>query len=1199
MILGKIFRLEFTYQLRQASNWLYFLIVAGLAFLFIVANYLYDAHEGYFLLNAPIVIASVAVLCCMCWLLVGGAVAGDAGTRDVQTRMYSLTYTAPAGKAVYLGGRFLAAFSLNALLLLAIPAGLLAAIYLTGVEAALLGPFRATAYVGTYFCFVLPNAFFATAIQFSLAALTRRALASYLGGVLLFFTAYLVGLYVTEVMKMPGLATLIDPIGFTPVMNLQQVWTPIERNTRQVGLEGMLLANRFLWLGISLGMLTFTYFRFQFAQPAAGKRQQKALGSTAAGPSPAWTHWETREALPKVPGSFGRATQGSQLRLVTRKSFLQLARSPVGIPLLGLIAALTFLVLPNNMEHLDVPMWPNTGYLLTFLTAPLTQAGTRWVIITILTIFYAGELLWREREAGLGDMAGAAPVPEWILFLGKFLGLSLVLMGWTALLMAAGVFAQLDMGGEAPEIGLYLQTLFGLQLTDTLLFALLALVVHVLVNQKYVGHLAALLLYGFITNAASLGIEHKLLIFGADPGWSYSDMRGFEPHLGPWLWFKLYWVAWALLLALAAKLFWVRGRDAGSRARLRLAQKRLGRTTARVAVAAAGLLFATGGFIFYNTNVLNDYTTPSDAAAWRARYEQRYGRYKGIPQPRLAKTSLHVELYPRQQQLAMRGTYLLVNSHPVALDSIHVHTAAGVATEAVRFDRKATPVRSDEEFGYYTYVLEKPLRPGDSLRLGFSVRSGQRGFSNSGASAAVVANGTYFRNYHWLPAIGYQTFLELTHAGERQMHGLSPRPEMPSLYDASARQELFWDQQTAFEAVVGTDEDQRAVAPGALGQTWKKDGRAYFRYVANAPLRNEYAFFSARYAVHEKQWQDVAIQVIHHPEHTAHVARTARSMTASLDYYSRQFGPYPYNHLRFVEHPAPGSGLHASAMNISYLEGFSYFRPEADARNLDFPFAVAAHEVAHQWWGNQLQYAHVEGAGLLSESLAWYSAFGVVEETFGREHLQRLLAVMQTAYETPRTPADVPLLRAHNDYHNYRKGPLALYALSQYIGREGVNTALRRLLGKHGAQTTALPTSLDLYRELQHITPDSLHYLLRDLFEANTFWELEAGQATARRTRAEGWEVTLAVQARKMVVDSAGTQTRIPLDDWIEIGVYGPAAEDGEPGPLLYLQKHRIRSNRQLVTVTVPQKPAKAGVDPRHLLVDWQMSDNTKAVHTE
>ncbi|WP_237144725.1 M1 family aminopeptidase [Pontibacter pamirensis] len=1191
--------MEFTYQLRQVSNWLYFVIVAVLAFLFIIANYIHDAREGYFLVNAPIVIATCTVLSCVFWLLFGGAVAGDAGTRDVQTRMHSLTYTAPVSKAEYLGGRFLAAFSLNALLLLSIPVGLLVAMYLTGVEAELLAPFRAAAYINPYLYFVLPNAFFATALQFSMATLSRRTMASYGVGILLFIIAYFVGQVVSEILNMPDLATLIDPVGFTPVLNMQEVWTPIERNARLVDLEGMLLMNRFLWLGISLGMLTFTYFRFQFTQPDAGKQQQKAVQGATAVPPLEWLKWETRQALPKVNGSFDTTTHLSQLRFITWKSFLQLVRSRTGLILLCIIAALTFLVVPNNMKHLGVPMLPNTGYLLSFITTPLTHAGTAWLVITLLTIFWAGELIWREREAGLGDLAGATPVPEWVLFLGKFLGLSLILIVWTALLMTAGVLAQLSMGGAVREPGLFVQTLFGLQLIDNLLFAMLALVVHVLVNQKYLGHLVALLAYGFITHAASLGIEHKLLIFGADTGWSYSDMRGFEPHLGPWLWFKLYWVAWALLLGVMAKLLWVRGRDAGIGARLRQAKKRFNRTTALATVVVAGLLFTTGGFIFYNTNVLNDYNSASDMSVWKAGYEQLYSRYKDTPQPRLAKTSLHVEMYPRQQKVEMRGTYLLVNRHTAAIDSIHVHAAAGVETSDIQFNRTAVPVLSDGKFGYYMYVLEKPLQPGDSLRLSFRVESSQHGFLNSGANASVVANGTYFRNYHWLPAIGYQTVFELKGAIERQTHGLSPRPEMPSLYDVTARQELFWDQETAFEAVVGTDENQRAVAPGKLQQTWEKGGRAYFRYATNAPLRNEYAFFSARYAVYEKQWQDVEIQIIHHPEHTANVDRTAKSIAASLDYFSKHFGPYPYDHISFVEHPGPGSGLHASAINISYLEGFSYFHPEADERNLDFAYAVAAHEVAHQWWGNQLQYAHVEGAGLLSESLAWYSAFGVVEETFGQEHLQRLLGVMRTAYETPRTRADVPLLRAHNEYHNYRKGPFALYALSQYMGREQVNTALQQFLRKHRAKTTDLPTSLDLYQELQQVTPDSLHYLLHDLFEANTFWELEAEQVTAKPTKADKWEVTLAIQARKVVVDSMGVETLISLDDWIEIGVYGPAAEDGKPGKILYLQKHRISSNDQLITVTVPQKPAKAGIDPRHLLIDWKMSDSTEEVELE
>ena len=72
--------------------------------------------------------------------------------------------------------------------------------------------------------------------------------------------------------------------------------------------------------------------------------------------------------------------------------------------------------------------------------------------------------------------------------------------------------------------------------------------------------------------------------------------------------------------------------------------------------------------------------------------------------------------------------------------------------------------------------------------------------------------------------------------------------------------------------------------------------------------------------------------------------------------------------------------------------------------------------------------------------------------------------------------------------------------MREYIGKDRVDDALRSLLKKHGSGAPPLPTSLDLYRELQAVTPDSFQYLLHDLFEKNTFWELETERATAKQT---------------------------------------------------------------------------------------------------
>ena len=57
-------------------------------------------------------------------------------------------------------------------------------------------------------------------------------------------------------------------------------------------------------------------------------------------------------------------------------------------------------------------------------------------------------------------------------------------------------------------------------------------------------------------------------------------------------------------------------------------------------------------------------------------------------------------------------------------------------------------------------------------------------------------------------------------------------------------------------------------------------------------------------------------------------------------------------------------------------------------------------------------------------------------------------------------------------YAAYRKGPFAMYALKEYVGEERVNQALRSLLAKHSGATPPLPTTLDLYAELQAVTPE-------------------------------------------------------------------------------------------------------------------------------
>src|SRR5262245_12545424 len=217
----EIFRFEFMYQARHIRTWLYF------AVLFVVA---YQLRGG--VVNSPFAIAQETVLTDLLWVLMAPAVAGSAAARDVQTRMDPLVYTAPISKADYLGGRFLAAFVLNALLLLAVPLGMLATLLFTGKEPEVVDPFRLAVYLSSYGLLALPTAFSFTAVQFSLAALKRRAVVSYLGSVLFFVATGAAAGVVTNVLHIPTLGKLLDPtVRLNVLVLMADTFTPLEMNT--------------------------------------------------------------------------------------------------------------------------------------------------------------------------------------------------------------------------------------------------------------------------------------------------------------------------------------------------------------------------------------------------------------------------------------------------------------------------------------------------------------------------------------------------------------------------------------------------------------------------------------------------------------------------------------------------------------------------------------------------------------------------------------------------------------------------------------------------------------------------------------------------------------------------------------------------------------------------------------------------------
>lgn len=1194
----EIAKFEITHRLRQISTWIYFVIFVVLAVMVTTGTLVDEARRaGDLVANGPASIAVATIILGWLGLVVTAGLFTDAALRDVDSGMQPLFAATPVRKIEYLGGRFVGALAVNALVLSAIPLGLMLAAGEWLVDPELLGPFNSVAYIQPFFLFLLPNLLLAAALTFGVAALTRRSLPAYGALALLFLASMVTEEVLADGMGRGVLAAVVEPFGFTAVSELWQFWTPFEKNTRLIVPEGALLWNRLLWPAVAVGILAVTVWRFRLAHHTLGERRGRRRGDSGGAQGPA-VH------VPHVRRSFGARTLVRQTLAITRRSLRELL---VGRESLIIVAALLIFILTYGPAVLGddygTPYWPVTG-----LVARLFSTFLVGVAVALLIAFYAGELVWGERDARMSDITDAAPLRHWVPFAGKFIALGMMLVLLQLVMMLAGMILQAITGHFDFQPGLYARILFGIDLPGYLIFAALAMFVHVLVNQKAIGHVVVILAYVFTVFSSRLGITRRLLVYGTNPGWVYSDVSGFGPFLEPYYWFTVYWAGWALLLAVLANLFWVHGREGGILQRLRLVKSRFTRPAAFAAAAAAILIAATGSFIFYNTEILNEPVSAERSARRSAEYERRYAKYGNVPQPHVTRTRLHVEIFPSRREVEVRGTYTLVNDTNTPVDAVHLFLNPEVETRALSFDRTSRVAIADQELGHHTYALQRPLRPGESLDMMFDVRFAARGFRDRGINTSVVGNGTYFdhtggrspNHRRWLPVIGYQSERELSGAVARREQGLDPRAQARPADDPDGLRDTTGRETIHLETIIGTAEDQTAVAPGTLRRSWTENGRRYFHYATETPMRNSFAILSAKYAVHRTQWNDVPIEIYHHPGHTFTIQRIARSLKDSLAYYTENFGPYPYPQIRVVEFPRYANLAHAYGGLISFAEGMGFLSRVDEKDNFDTPYAVISHEVAHQWWGQQVVPAPVEGAPVVTEVLAQYSTLMVLEKTYGREMPERFLRRMRIEYLNRRgTPShpEVPLLKATTHPNLvYRKGPMVMYALREAIGEERVNRALRRLVEKHGHHGPPFTTSHDLYRELREVTPDELQPLLADLFEDITLWNLRATEARAEPIGGGAYRVTLQVEAKKLKADGVGRETEVPMHDWIEIGVFSPAENANGRGEPLYLERHWIGSGAQTITVTVPELPARAGIDPHLRLIDRNIEDNVTKI---
>jgi len=1196
---------ELRARLGLLSTWLYFTLYGLLAGLWMAAaggaiagaSVSFGSEKVF--INSPFALAQAITILGFMGVTIVAAMMGRAVQQDFEHGTFHFFFTAPIKKRDYFFGRFIGAYLTLCLVFIGIALGLVVGSHWPGVDTAHVAPFSATALLKPYLFILMPNLLWLGGVFFVLAALTRQIAPVYIAGVVV-LVGYLLGFNLLQDIENKTLAGLIDPIGSVPISILTRYWSVAEKNTQQLPLSGLLLWNRLIWLGFGVVVIALGYRRFQMIVASVGSVKSEKKSRNGSAPKPV---------------SAGAVSAATPLRLDRRAGvYLRMLPPMVRLYLtetikrprfyIVVLAAVVFITV--SASNLDNIYGTNT-YALTYKVLEATS-GLFALFILVITAINAGELIWRERDARCDEITDSCPVPAWLPFSAKLLTLFAIQALLLAVVMLCSIAIQLGHGYTRLEIGHYLFDLYLLQWPGYLILAAMAVTIHVLVNQKYLGHFLVVLFFVAVLKLPDYGFEDRLYLYGSVPDVVYSDMNGYGHFLPAIRWFQLYWGAAAVLLLLIANLLWPRGKDTSLTARLRDLRHRAG-PASLVAASVAGLTFiASGIWIFHNTHQLNPFLSQYNRQQQRAEYEKRYKALALAPQPRIAAVTLNVDFYPHEHRTHIVGTYTLANKTTEPVRDLYINLPTTVTVKTFAADSPLTLADAEPALYWRHYQLATALAPGATMPLHFDLEYATHGFANDGASPLVLDNGTFLNaalspETTVLPSLGYRESTELSADRERKKFGLAPKPRAHDLDDAHAQQSgLTSDGDWIhYSATLSTDADQMAMTSGDLDREWTEKGRRYFHYKMDTDMANVYSLQSARYAIRRDRWagidnKPVAIEIDYQPGHEWNLDRMVAGVKDSLDYFSNNFGPYQHHLVRILEFPRFS---HTTAFAESFPNtipfneaiGFTAKVNDADPKDVDYPYFVTAHEVAHQWWAHQVMPADVEGGAFITESLAEYSALMVLKHKYGDAKMKRFFKYELDRYLSGRgmeSKQELPLYRTDGvAYVHYRKGCLALYALQDAIGEDAVNRALAAFVAKWRFAGPPYATSRDLLAEFRAVTPAAQQPLIEDWFETITLYDNRATAGSYRELANGQYEVTLTVKARKLRADGGGAETEAALDQEIDIGVF-----DDKNLPL-YLQKRNVTSGEHTLKMVVTGRPAKAGIDPLNKLIDRTPDDNS------
>ncbi len=1190
-----IARFELRYQLLNPVFWvatvLFFLLTFGAT----TVESIRLGSGGNIHTNAPTAVAQIQLIMSLFFMFVTTAFVGNVVVRDDETGFGGIIRSTKIGKLPYMFGRFSGAFLGAAIAFLAVPLAIWLGTFMPWVNPDNLGPNRIHDYLFGYFVLALPNVLMTSAIFFAVACWTRSVTYSYLT-VILFMFAYFA--LTAMLRKWPDLsmASYFEPFGTVAYGLGTRYLTPVQANTLPLKLTPLLISHRLWWLAISAAIVVVAVWRFQFADRGLSKRGAKRLAARERKLA-----LVTPAVVERLPAAVPQRAAWHQLAARSLFEMRLVFKSPAFwvLALVGSINLFSTLNLAGRFY--GVPMWPRTFAIVD------TVRGTSILITLLIAIYFSGEVVWRERERRINEIVDSTPLRNWVFLVSKLAGVVGVLVALSVVvLMLESILFQLARGLTDIEFGEWLAWYAAPNAFYVLQISVLAIVLQAVSPNKFVGW-ALMLLYLISTIVfAGMGLDHPLLNY-AEEAMPLSEMNGDNYGGAVGWWLRIFWTAFAMILVVVGHLMWRRGTAVTLRSQWRTLPSRLRGKPLAFLAAALLVTIGLGGFICFNMNILNHRVSEDQENNLLANYEKEYARYIGLPHPTLTDIKLDVDLQPSRGAVHYDGSYRFINDTKVPLPTLHVRMLPG----ALKLDAVSVPgaklVHDDKVNSYQIYQWDQPMQPGESRTLTFKTSVVKHGLAALPSDrqafefdAQPARNGAYLTNLGFAPFLNMNSRAFLQGNSLRRKHGLPPEPGAVKLEDPKGPDNGFAGvDRVNTDVTVTTDADQTLIATGELVSESVANGRRTARFVSPIPTLNFITIQSARYAVKSADANGVKTSVYFEPKHPMNIDRMLSVMKDALDYYRKNYGPYQYSYARIIERPDYGGGANSAPGTVGYSEKAGFTMDLSNPKRLDFLAYVTAHELAHQYWFHQVLPADVEGAEVITESLAQYSALMIMKHRYGRDQIRQFLKYeLDTYLQGRRTEAvaENPLARAYRQgYIHYNKGSIVMYLMQDRLGEVRVDGVLRGLVDRFHFKTAPYARSSDLVEGLLALarTPAERELIL-DQFYRITLYDLSAKQATVRSLPNGQFETTVTVDAGKFYSDGQGNERSAPFDELVDVGVFTerPGELGFEAADVLSMQRLQIRSGEQQVRIVTARKPSFAGVDPYINFIDRNSNDN-------